>query len=135
MTQHESLIQYAYDRNIFVINYKMLSFPSCAMEVEGIYDVTLDLAQLQTTPEQCVALGHELGHIETRSLNQMGGRYDAIGHNEHRAWAWAVQRLLPQNKLEDALHECGGRLWEVAELLEVTQEFVERALAYYQTIQ
>lgn len=131
MTQYELARQYATQKKISVHDFSFSAFSSCAIELDERYAIGLDQRQLETESERLVAITHELGHIETASLVSMRGPFDPVERNEHRAWKWTIERLLPRDRLKKSLRECGGRLWDVAEQFDVTEALVRRALSQY----
>jgi hypothetical protein len=104
-----------------------------AFEYAGKPVVAVDYVQYDSWAERSTALAHELGHIEMAALNNPCDRFTPPGRNERRAWKWAIETVLPRSKLMRTVRKDDGRLWEVAEDLDVTQELVEQALSYYKS--
>lgn len=130
MTLKDQLEEFAYERGIDICDVRFREVRSMAMEYRGAYSIAMDLCQLLEEGERNAALLHELGHIETGTLHTLSA-YDSPSKGEYKAWKWAIQRALPEEKLTCAIVSCQGRLWEVAEELDVSQQLVERAVEHY----
>ena len=128
MNQRENLEQYAFDRGIDIANHAAAGELGLVGRYKGTPFIMLDMARLDTDSEFAVVLSHELGHIETASLNS-DSTVDT--KNEHRADKWAVNQLVPLDRLQAAVKSCQGQLWEIAEELGVTEDFVCKALKHY----
>ncbi len=84
---------------------------------------------VRTAKEKGCVLAEELGHYHTtvgNILNPVGNR-----KQELQARRWAVRRYLSIHRLIDAYRiGCGSR-YEMAEYLNVTEEYLEEALELY----
>lgn len=130
MTLKDQLEQYAHEREIEICDVRFREVRSMAMEYRGAYSIAMDSCQLTEEKEQNAALLHELGHIETGTLHPISS-YDSPGKGEYKAWKWAILRALPEERLRRVIADCGGRLWEAAEELDVTEQMIKRAMEHY----
>ncbi|GHU88150.1 hypothetical protein FACS1894202_03760 [Clostridia bacterium] len=85
----------------------------------------------ETVAERRVALAHEFGHCRTGAFCTERNYTINYGRAENRAWTSTVFNELPVDDLWDAVQRAGGNLFEAAEELNFTQEFVERAIGVY----
>lgn len=76
-------------------------------------------------------LAHELGHCETASFYKIYSPLELISRHEHRADKWAIEKLLPKNEMEEAIHNGYVEVWELAEYFDVTEELIKKALFIY----
>ena len=129
----EDLMQLAEDHDIYIHPYPVAGTLAMAFQIGCESAIAIDLERLETVSSQAVTLAHEIGHIETGSLNTLYDRFTPPGRYEYQAWRWAIRRLLPRTKLMRAIVDDGGRLWEVAEDLGVTEALIERAIEYYES--
>ncbi|MDO5575192.1 MAG: ImmA/IrrE family metallo-endopeptidase [bacterium] len=126
MTRLEELQQESDDCGVEVVDWRFSG------NIKGLYcDGSIALDERLTNSERAGILAEELGHYHTTSgdiLNQS----DVMNRKqEHRARAWAYQRLLPFYKLLEAhVRGCRNR-FEMAEYLEVSEEFLQDAVDYY----
>jgi Domain of unknown function (DUF955). len=129
----DALMQHAYDHDIFVYQHALAGVNAIAFQSQGEYVIAIDTKSIVTEAEQAVILAHELGHIERGALYNNLTPYETIDRCEHKAWTATIERLAPVRKLKAAIRSCGGRLWEVAEDLGVTEDLINRAIAHYRT--
>lgn len=93
---------------------------------DGICAIAIDPQRLRGLADEKVKLAHELGHCETGSFYNRFAALDVRQKHEHRADRWAIQKLIPQDALEEAIR-CGRReLWELAEHFDVTEDLVRK---------
>lgn len=86
-----------------------------------------DMGLIQKT---CV-LAEELGHYHTTVGNILDQSIVSNRKQELRARAWAYEKLLKPKSLIDAYeHGCKNK-FEIAEFLNITEDFLGEALEYY----
>ena len=84
-----------------------------------------------TIPEKTCALAEELGHHETSVGNILDMTSAANRKQEHQARLWAYNKQIGLIGLVRAFeHGCQNR-FEIAEYLEVTEEFLEECIECY----
>ena len=84
-----------------------------------------------TIPEKACALAEELGHHETSVGNIIDMTSAANRKQEHQARFWAYNKQIGLIGLVRAFeHGCQNR-FEIAEYLEVTEEFLEECIECY----
>ena len=101
--------------------------------IKGLYcDGSIALsADLDTSADRAEILAEELGHHYTTAGNILDLNNPGNRKQEIRAHVWAYNRLIGLQGLIAAYrHGCRSR-FEAAEYLEVTEEFLEEAVAYY----
>jgi Zn-dependent peptidase ImmA (M78 family) len=82
--------------------------------------------------EKTCILAEELGHYHTSSGDILDQRIYDNRKQERRARDWAYHRLVPLPKIVQALREGVSNHHEMAEFLDVTEDFIESALKRYQ---
>lgn len=92
--------------------------------------IGIDPMQLESVAEEKVKLAHELGHCITGSFYNKNSPLNIRAKHEHRANRWAVQKIVPKNKLDELLKK-GLERWELAEQFNVTESFIELAILMY----
>lgn len=100
--------------------------------IKGLYaDNIIWLNKNQTSTEKNCTLAEELGHYYTSSGNILDQNILENRKQEKRARNWAYKKLIPLIKIVQA-HKAGIRnKSELADFLEVTEEFLEDALHRY----
>lgn len=101
--------------------------------IKGLYynNVIALNKNLDTTAEQTCILAEELGHYYTSAGNILDQKQLANRKLERRARAWGYQRLVPLDKLIQAYRKGIKSRHELAEFLEVTEQFLVDVLKYY----
>jgi hypothetical protein len=98
---------------------------------DGSYAVAIDPWKMDTLAQEQVALAHELGHCETGSFYNEHAALDVRRKHENRADKWAIRRLIPADALQRALADGYTEPWQLAELFDVTPEFLKKAVCWY----
>lgn len=83
---------------------------------------------LKTTCEKCTVLAEELGHYYTTNKDLFSVSKTIQDKYEHHALQWAVNELVPLNRLVEAWSTGIRTPWDLAEYLDVTEGFLHNAL-------
>ena len=130
MHKYENLENEACEDGIDVIHYDFES-----PQIKGLYmDHTIALSrQLKTQTEKHCILAEEMGHHYTSSGNILDQKKVANRKQEHKARVWAYKKLIELPQLVEAFkYGCRNR-YEIAEFLDVTEDFLEDSLNYFKT--
>ena len=127
MNKFEKLEDVAYQDDVDVLNYRFES-----NNIKGLYcDGVIAIREDMTIPEKTCALAEELGHHETSVGNILDMTSAANRKQERRARLWAYNKQIGLIGLVRAFeHGCQNR-FEIAEYLEVTEEFLEECIECY----
>ena len=127
MNKFEKLEDVAYQDDVDVLNYRFES-----NNIKGLYcDGVIALREDMTIPEKTCALAEELGHHETSVGNIIDMTSAANRKQERQARLWAYNKQIGLIGLVRAFeHGCQNR-FEIAEYLEVTEEFLEECIECY----
>lgn len=132
MSYAASLYQYADEHNIDVDWCIMTKAASLSVPLfDGTCAIALDPTKLCGSADEAVKLAHELGHCETGSFYNQYAPFDERARHELRADRWAIHKLLPYEVLLDAFEKGYHETWELAEYLDLTEEFIWKAIEYY----
>ena len=93
--------------------------------------IGIDETQFETSAEKKAALAYELGHCKTGSFYNQYSPFDLRERHEVRADRWAIEEIIPRQYFNDAINSGVTEPWELAELFNVPQRFVEKAVEYY----
>ena len=136
MNSYEKQLQSAADRNVLVIeSFDMGNDPDHA-PIDGLYlDGCVALSSdLQTTAQKNTILAEELAHHDLTVGDILDQTDAANRRQEQKARTLAYDRLVGLHGLNKAIqHGCKNR-YEVAEYLEVTEEFLQEAIDRYKEI-
>lgn len=129
MTGYEKLLTDADKENIIVTD----QFDLSGTRLKGLYcDGTIALNRdMYIESEKTCVLAEELGHHYT-TVGDIMNQSDASNRKqERRARVWAYHKLLSLSDLIDS-YKCGCQnQFEIAEHLNVTEEFLIESLTYY----
>lgn len=127
MNKFEKLEDVAYQDDVDVLNYRFES-----NNIKGLYcDGVIAIREDMTIPEKTCALAEELGHHYTSVGNILDMTSAANRKQERQARLWAYNKQIGLIGLVRAFeHGCQNR-FEIAEYLEVTEEFLEECIECY----
>ena len=127
MNKFEKLEDVAYQDDVDVLNYRFES-----NNIKGLYcDGVIAIREDMTIPEKTCALAEELGHHYTSVGNILDMTSFANRKQERQARLWAYNKQIGLIGLVRAFeHGCQNR-FEIAEYLEVTEEFLEECIECY----
>lgn len=101
--------------------------------IKGLYgDGVILINSLLSTDEKLCVLAEELGHFFTSEGIILDQSTVLNRKQEIRARAWAYEKLVPLQKIVQACLIGVSSICEFAELLSVTEKFVESAVKWYQ---
>lgn len=124
MTKYEELLTMADSLGLDVREKAIPGFSGLAYKKRIAIRKTLPTS----THKACV-LAEEIGHHVLTSGNILDQTVDENRKQEHKARRWAYKTLISQNDIvEAAKHGCRN-LFETANYLEVTEEFLEEAIS------
>lgn len=127
-----ALYEIAEQQNIEVIQHPMLENGSMSIMLDdGTCYIGIDASVRDGGPQERVHLGHELGHCVTGSFYNIYAAIDHRRRHENRADKWAIQHLIPAEKLDEAITNGCTELWELADHFGVTEDFIKKAVCYY----
>lgn len=102
-------------------------------KLKGLYvDNNIALSSdLETSAEKSCILAEELGHHYTSSGNILDMNISSNRKQELHARAWAYNRLIGLYGIINSYRSGCRNGYEIAEHLDVTEEFLNEALQYY----
>ncbi|MCY7789888.1 MULTISPECIES: ImmA/IrrE family metallo-endopeptidase [Bacillus] len=87
--------------------------------------------KMETSYEKACILAEELGHYHTSSGDIVDQDTIAKRRQEKIARTWAYERLVPLSKIVQAHKEAIRNRYELAQYLEITEEFLDNAIKRY----
>ncbi len=131
MVTNDDLYGIAERRGHVVVCESLTETPSFSLQTNKRCYIAID--QRLNVQQEREALAHELGHCEYGGFYNRYSRYDIRAKAERRADKWAFARLVPYGRLMQAVRHGVTEVWDLAELFDVSCEFMQRAIAYYKT--
>lgn len=131
MLANESLLLLAEERGHEVIYAQLENSSSFAVEIDRCFIV---VSKNLTCVKKKEWLAHELGHCEYGGFYNRYSRYDIRAKAERRADKWAYYKLVPPGKVQYAMLHGVHEAWELAEMFDVSCEYMQKALEYYKSV-
>lgn len=128
MNKFEELCQTASDTNVDIVNY-----PFSSSHIKGLYcngNVAIN-NEIDTDAERVCVLAEELGHHATTFGNILDQSSASNRKQERIARMWAYNRLIGLRGIVDCYNAGCQNTYEMAETLNVTEDFLLEALFYY----
>lgn len=124
---YERLLQEAERENIEVVSLQLKG------KIKGLYyDGIIAINEnISTTAEKTCVLAEELGHYYTSSGNILDTSIITNRKQEVKARRWAVKRLVTLKNIINAFESGCRNMYEMAEYIGVTEEFLRDAFATY----
>lgn len=89
---------------------------------------------IETETEKSCVLAEELGHYYTSSGAILDQSKPENRKQEHHARLWAYNKMITMDKLANARKSGCRNRYEIAEYLDVTEEFLQEAIDSYKEI-
>ncbi len=137
MTGLERLYRYAEENRVLVGTERLQFAPAITIrdndKQDGeYYYVVIDPRQIKSASTERETLMHELSHIAVGAFYTNQHDLRARRKIENRALRWQIEHLIPKDQLMKAVAKGYTEPWELAELFDVSQDLMEKAMFYYQ---
>ena len=102
------------------------------MKSDGLYsDGCIWLNENMSSARKACVLAEELGHYYTTVGNILDQNHTNNRKQELAARKWAYEKLVPIENINFALADGHTEIWDMAEYLDVDEEFLRDALIHY----
>ena len=126
------LYQEARDSDIPIIVLDIPKTGSMCIQAEsGRCYIGMDYGILPNEADRRVHLAHELGHCKTGAFYNRWAACDVRQKHENRANKWAIEKIIPENALDEAVADGCTDIWSLADRFNVTEDFMKRAVCWY----
>lgn len=124
---YEALLDEAYEKGL-IVKEKPLKYNDGRIKGNRIAIRN----SIETTSKKACVLAEELGHYHTSSGNILD--QDDIGNRkqERVARGWAYDKMVSLENIKRAYASGCSEPWEIAEHLDVDEQFLKEAMQYYQ---
>lgn len=112
-------------------HWDMEDLQAATIEIDGQYGVFMDFGNIETSAQELVIVAHEGGHISTGATHRVNSPYDLVEKHEYKADKWAVERLISEDELDQAVADGCTELWQLADHFGVTESFMKKAVCWY----
>lgn len=120
----------AKNNNIDIIDYPFEKLQACSLECDSKYYIGINSKGFENSAQLNTAKAHELGHCMTGALYCEHSPLFTQEKCEYRANRWAIRKLVPKSLLIDYFKK-GYQMWEIAEEIDLTEEFLWQAYYHY----
>ena len=121
------------NEKIEVFTRSMKPCDAATVEVEGEYGIFIDRKKITNKQDEFMALSHEYGHCKSGATHKLYSPYQLIGQHENRANRAAVHEILPYERLINAVNKGNTEVWQLAEYLDMPEQFIKMAIDLYET--
>ncbi len=126
------LFEFAEEVGIDIDEYKMGLAESLSIPLpDGRYAIAIDPSKIISTADAKAKLAHEMGHCCTGSFYNKYAACDVRQKHENRANRWAIEQLIPEDELDNAVAGGCTNIFDLAEHFEVTEDFMRLAVCWY----
>ena len=132
MTIAERLLEEAHYNRIIVKAERLPDDGPKAHFINAGAKVLVIVNPTDTQSEMACLLSEELGHYHTAPLRKIAYKTISDAKAEARVRRWAHRKILPPERIFEALRAGIRERWELAEYLGVTEEFLEETFADYE---
>lgn len=111
---------------------EVLDITERPMKNEGLYaDGCIWINEKLSTKRKACILAEEIGHYYTSTGNILDMKKMGNIKQELRARRWAYQKVVPVDRIIEAASKGYVEIWDMAEYLDVDEEFLRDCLMYY----
>lgn len=128
-----TLYNLAVENDILIVDLDLHGAPAISvMDEDCNCCIGIDYQQISDDSRERVVLAHELGHCIKGAFYNRYSPYDIKSRHEYRADVWAIKELVDIDALRYAIELGYTELWELADYFSVTEDFMRKAVEYYQ---
>ena len=128
----DKLMKIAMQKDIPIIDMELFGKEEAlSHSMNGLCIIAIDKRKVKSHADYKVKSAHELGHCVTASFYDENCPVTTRGRMEQRADIWAIRNTISRKALIKALKNGTTELWELSEHFGVTEDFMKKALRYY----
>ena len=124
----DTLYKEANAYNIDIVDWNQGTLKAATISLDNDYCIFVNKDNIETYTEEKCILAHEIGHCRTGSVQHVLSPFDLIEKHEYLADKYAVNKLIPKNKLKNAVKKGVTEVWQLADYFGVTEDFMRRAV-------
>ena len=120
----------ALKNDIAIIDFPFEEVRACSVKSDNNYFIGINEKKFESLAQRNTAKAHELGHCITGAMYCEDSPLFTQEKCEYRANRWAIRKFIPRQVLLDYFKR-GYQMWEIAEEMELTEEFLWMAYYHY----
>jgi hypothetical protein len=129
---NEALLNYAEALGDEIVYYPLKKYKAVTFDEQDKCHIALAKNLGRCEEKELVA--HELGHCEYGGTYCHYSSFEITAKSEKRAAKWAFYKLVPPGDVRAAFGKGVVESWDLAELFDVSCEFICEALEYYKAV-
>ena len=140
MDKLDFIYDFATNNDVSVINREFSPTKKAAcLHIKPLKLIVLDKSKIETRVEEGEILAEEMGHYETGGLYIIESTFNSpVARNnrikyEAQARHWAYRAYLSVLEIEEAVKKESPEEWAIAELCQVTVDFLRKAIEYHRS--
>lgn len=127
----EALYNYGNEHGIVFTYFKTAPVDALSVKMDDYCAVAIDPFVIENTADEKCKCAHEVGHCVTDAFYTETSDAITVARCEEKANRWAIKKLVPKDELTAAVADGYKEVWELAEIFNVTPQFMDKALSYY----
>lgn len=117
---------------ISIYNYNIpFNGKAATIEISGKYGIFVDYNKFNDKDEEFIVLSHEYGHCKSGTTHRICSDSNTKAKHEYKANRQSILTFLPINKLKEAFSKGYLMAYEIAEYLDLPEQFVMMAIGHY----
>lgn len=101
------------------------------MDLDGQCYIAIDPKKIKGDCDERSKVAHELGHCMTGSFYNQCAAVDSRRRHENSADKWAVEQLVPEDALDEAVAAGNTEIWQLAEFFGISIPLMQKAVCWY----
>lgn len=128
----DDLYDIAEKENIKIYDWHIENANGIYVNIDKINAIALNYNEIGTYIEEKEILAEELGHYYMDATYPLySNDITLIAKQEYRAKKWSFKVLIPISKIKELILKGYTKMYELAEILNVTEELLMLAINYY----
>lgn len=119
------------ENNISLFDYRIPNTCGATIEIDNFYGIFIDYEKIKSLYDEFNCVAHEYGHCISGSTHKLFSKLDLVEKHEYKANKQAILELLPETMIMEAVNKGCQEAWQIAEYLNMPQDFVENAIKLY----
>ena len=128
----QEFYHFAEKQNIVVDHFALHSREALSiMDEDGFCFIALDPAKFAGEADHRAKLAHELGHCVTGAFYNRYSNFDCRQRHENTADKWAIQQIVTEDALDEAIANGLTTLWDLADWFGIPEPMMKKAVCWY----
>lgn len=132
MKELQEFYRFAEQKHIAIDRFELSAREALSiMDDDGRCYIAINPAKITGEADERTKLAHELGHCVTGSFYNRYSNFDCRQKRENCADKWAIQEVIPEAELDEAVALGYTTPWELADHFGVSEAFMKKAICWY----